>query len=219
MKDTNSSTERKKLFGVFPPVATKDWEAKIRDDLNGADYDKKLLWYTGQGFVARPYYREEDLNDLKHLEALPGEFPFIRGNGEETNSWLIRQDIRVEDIPAANAKTLDILMKGVDSVGFILDEDHTYTYEDLDRLFKIIFAESIEANFICGRSSFNILTIILELVRRYNRSLDKIRGSVDFDPLGELIRTGNCRPSPDAAFDEASQLIQKARLLRQPADG
>jgi methylmalonyl-CoA mutase len=213
MKDTNSSPEHKKLFGAFPPVPTREWEEKIHEDLKGADYEKKLVWSTGQGFAARPYYREEDLKDLQYLEVLPGEFPFIRGNGQNDNSWLIRQDIRVEDIPAANARALDILMKGVDSVGFILNEDRTYSYEDLDRLFKNIFAESIESNFICGRSSLSILTTILELVRHYNRNLDQIRGSVDFDPLGELIRTGNCLPSLDSAFDSGRQLIEKASLL------
>ncbi|HNS16808.1 MAG TPA: methylmalonyl-CoA mutase family protein [Bacteroidales bacterium] len=213
MKDTNSSGEQKKLFTDFPPVPTSVWEEKIREDLKGADYDQKLLWNTGQGFSARPYYREEDLLELKHLEILPGEFPFVRGNAKEDNSWLIRQDIPVEDIPAANARALDILMKGVDSIGFVLDEDHSYTCQELDRLFKNIFAESLEINFVCGKASSDIVTIILELVRRYNRSLDKIRGSVDYDPLGELIRTGSCSPSPDAAFDTGKQLIENAAYL------
>ena len=213
MKDTNSYSEHKNLFGAFPPVPAKDWEEKIHEDLKGADYEKKLLWNTGQGFSVRPYYREEDLEDLGHLEVLPGDFPYLRGNGQGDNSWLIRQDIRVEDLEAANDMALDILMKGVDSIGFILNEDRTYTYDDLDRLFKNIIAESIESNFICGRSSLNILTIILELVRHYNRNLDKIRGSVDFDPLGELMRTGNCLPSLEAALETGRQLIEKASLL------
>ncbi len=213
MKDTNSSGEHKKLLTSFPPVPTSVWEQKIREDLKGADYERKLLWNTGQGFTARPYYREEDLQDLSHLEVLPGEFPFVRGNATEDNSWLIRQDIQVDDIPAANAKALDILMKGVDSIGFVLDDNRAWRYEDLDRLFRNIFAESIETNFLCGKASVDVMTIILELVRKYNRSLDKIRGSVDFDPLGELIRTGGCSLSLDSGFDTARELIDKASLM------
>ncbi len=215
MNDRKNTSDNSKLFDKFPSIPTSDWEERIREDLKGADYEKKLFWNTGQGFAARPYYREEDLQDLRHLGAGPGEFPFIRGNTGKDNSWLIRQDIPVEDISAANLRALDILMKGVDSVGFILDEDGTYTYEDIDRLFKNIHAESIESNFICGRASLTILTIILELVRHYNRNLDMIRGSVDFDPLGELLRTGNYLPSPDTGFDTARQLIEKAILLPQ----
>lgn len=207
MNDRKNPSEDQKLFEKFPSILTSEWEKKIREDLEGADYDKKLLWNTGQGFTARPYYREEDLQDV------PGEFPFIRNAKADNNNWLIRQDIVVADIPEANAKILDILMKGVDSIGLVMDENHPYTYQELDRLFKNIFAESVETNFICGNASLGIVTIILELVRRYNRFLDKIRGSVDYDPLSELVRTGGYPSSLGSAFDMGRELIEKATLL------
>lgn len=56
MSDVNE-----KLFSEFPPVSTKDWEAKIAVDLKGADYEKKLIWKTNEGIKVRPYYRAEDL--------------------------------------------------------------------------------------------------------------------------------------------------------------
>ena len=39
-------------------------------------------------------------------DSLPGEFPFVRGNGKTTNEWLVRQDIVVEDPAEANKKAL-----------------------------------------------------------------------------------------------------------------
>jgi methylmalonyl-CoA mutase len=45
----------------FPPVPTADWDAAIRADLKGAEYDKKLVWRTEEGLAARPYYRAEDI--------------------------------------------------------------------------------------------------------------------------------------------------------------
>lgn len=45
----------------FPPVSAAEWEAAIRADLKGADYDKKLLWRTDEGITVRPFYRAEDL--------------------------------------------------------------------------------------------------------------------------------------------------------------
>ena len=48
-----------KLFTEFPPVATEQWENTIVKDLKGADYNKKLVWKTDEGFSVRPYYRAE----------------------------------------------------------------------------------------------------------------------------------------------------------------
>jgi methylmalonyl-CoA mutase len=49
------------MWEEFPPVSTAEWEAAIRADLKGADYDKKLLWRTGEGITVKPFYRAEDL--------------------------------------------------------------------------------------------------------------------------------------------------------------
>ena len=68
-----------KLFTEFPPVATEQWENTIVKDLKGADYNKKLVWKTDEGFSVRPYYRAEDLENISYLDSLPNQFPFTRG--------------------------------------------------------------------------------------------------------------------------------------------
>ena len=45
-----------RLFSDFPEVTKQEWEKKILEDLKGADYDKKLVWHTKEGFEIRPYY-------------------------------------------------------------------------------------------------------------------------------------------------------------------
>ncbi len=50
-----------RLLEEFPPVPTEEWEAAIRADLKGADYEKKLIWRPPEGIAVRPYYRREDL--------------------------------------------------------------------------------------------------------------------------------------------------------------
>ena len=59
-----------KLFPEFPPVSTAEWEAKIMEDLKGADYQKKLIWKTPEGIDIKPYYRAEDLASASVL-AMP----------------------------------------------------------------------------------------------------------------------------------------------------
>ena len=137
---------KEKLFSDFPPVSTEAWMEKVTADLKGADFERKLVWRTNEGFNVKPFYRREDLDGLKTSDALPGEFPYLRGNRKDDNSWLIRQDIRVEDPAEANAKALDILNRGVDSLGFSVKAkqlDEAY----LETLLKDIKADCVELNF------------------------------------------------------------------------
>lgn len=201
------------LFEEFPPITTDQWKEKIHQGLKGADYDQKLIWHTKEGFSVKPFYREEDLDNLDFMTSFPGDFPFIRGNKIKNNNWQVRQDIKVENFQESNKKALEILMEGVDAIGFIMNESNMYTYEDLDILFKNIFAETIESNFVCGKASQNILEVIIELVKRYNRRLDMIHGSVDYDPLGDLTVKGNFDTDKESSFEKCKKLIETAGHL------
>ena len=91
-----ANNTEEKLFSQFPPVSTEQWEAVITADLKGADYQKKLVWRTTEGFNVRPYYRAEDLEGIKYLGKKSGEFPYVRGN-RCNNRWRIHETIAVKD--------------------------------------------------------------------------------------------------------------------------
>ena len=75
------------LRELFPPVSTSAWDALIRADLPGADYERKLLWRADDGVTVKPYYRVEDLAKVgAAVFAAPGAFPFLRGSGVP---WMI----------------------------------------------------------------------------------------------------------------------------------
>src|SRR5690554_6199805 len=99
--------KNQKLFTEFEPVPTEAWEATINADLKGKDYERALVWKTCEGIRVRPYYRREDIENTGSLQALPGEFPFVRGNKKCDNDWYIRQDIVVIDLAGANKKALE----------------------------------------------------------------------------------------------------------------
>lgn len=44
------------LFSEFPQVPKEQWKEKTLTDLKGADFDKKLVWKTLEGFDLQPYY-------------------------------------------------------------------------------------------------------------------------------------------------------------------
>ena len=56
--------ETKKLFDQFAPVTPEEWRAKAEVDLKGADFEKKMVWRTNEGFNAQPLYRSMDIADL-----------------------------------------------------------------------------------------------------------------------------------------------------------
>jgi methylmalonyl-CoA mutase len=140
-------SQHKKLFEQFPPVSRKEWMDKITSDLKGADFNKKLVWKTSEGFDVMPFYRWEDIQNLNHLKTLPGDFPFVRGAKINNNNWLIRQNIEVDNYQESNKKALDILMKGVDSLGFIINDPETVSLKNLKILLNDIHPESIEIIF------------------------------------------------------------------------
>ena len=62
--------KKEKLFSDFSPVSTEQWMEKVTADLKGADFEKKLVWKTNEGFKVKPFYRMEDLEGLKTTDAL-----------------------------------------------------------------------------------------------------------------------------------------------------
>ena len=104
--------EDNKLFSEFPPVSTEKWEEVIHKDLKGADYDKKLVWKTIEGFNVKPYYRAEDLEGLEYLDSNPAQAPYTRGKHADNNVWDIRQDIKADSIEELNALAVDAVKRG-----------------------------------------------------------------------------------------------------------
>jgi len=109
--------EQKKLFAEFPPVSTSAWEEIIVKDLKGADYHKKLIWKTDEGFDVKPYYRAEDLQGLEYLNTLPDQEPYVRGVRKENNDWIVRQDFYTADPEENNVLARDAVAKGAGAVG------------------------------------------------------------------------------------------------------
>ncbi len=206
--------DKLKFRDDFPPVSTEQWEEIIHKDLKGADYNKKLIWRTLEGFQVRPYYRAEDLGKIKYLEALPGEFPYVRAKKDTDNSWFIRQDIdATENRKEANKHALDILQKGVDSLGFIIDEDNEPAKEEFETLLNTICIPAIELNFVANHASHKIVEYLLEKVDKENIDKAEVKGSVDFNPIGNLNIKGKFCKSAEYSFDRCKEIIEKTKDL------
>ena len=206
-----------KLFTEFPPVSTEQWDAVITKDLKGADYEKKLVWKTHEGFSVRPYYRAENLGDIKSLGEMPGQFPFVRGIKND-NNWLTRQDICLcIGIEKANEEALDILNKGVESLGFILADEKALSVEQMEALLKGISIPAVEINFrkCCPKHSAETLKSFLAVVEKQGVKPEEVRASFDFSPLHRLTVRGTfCEEKAYGYLAEAVKMVAAYPKIR-----
>ena len=204
------ANSKEKLFSDFPSVSTEAWMEKIMADLKGADFEKKLVWKTNEGFKVKPFYRKEDLENLKTTEALPGEFPYLRGTKKDDNTWLVRQDIKVECAKEANAKALDILNKGVDSLGFSLKKKDL-CLEYIDTLLNGICADCVELNFsTCQGATVALANLLVDYFTKKGYDLATLRGSVNYDPMGKMMAKGK---DMTAYLATAKELVEALKSL------
>ncbi len=180
---------KEKLFSEFPPVTTQQWMDKVVADLKGADFEKKLVWKTNEGFQVKPFYRAEDLEGMTITDSLPGEFPFVRGT-RISNDWLVRQDIEVSDSQEANQKALNLIENGASSLGFKISRN-LISAEILDTLLKGIDIKQTEINFrSCSRDAATVAGLFAGYVKKNNINADSVKGSVNFDPFKRMLTKG-----------------------------
>ncbi len=177
-----ATTNCEKLFAEFPEVSTEAWEAAIAVDLKGADYERKLVWRTTEGFNLRPYYRAENLEGLETLGTQAGEFPYLRGVSGD-NNWLTHQTIAVKCPKAANEAALKMLNAGVDSLGFCLcNAEAEFTAEDLDTLLAGIVLPAVELTF-CGKGVGKLVALVLAKAEKEGVAKEDLRVNFAIDPI------------------------------------
>lgn len=206
---------KEKLFDQFPPVSTEEWMEKVTADLKGADFNKKLVWRTNEGFNVKPMYRAEDIADMKTTGSLPGEYPYVRGTKCD-NEWLVRQDIGVENVKDANAKAKDLLTKGVTSLGFALEAENI-TPENIAALLSGIDAEKVELNFTsCIKNSLKLIETLSQYFKSQNIDTENVKGSINFDPFKRILKRGrdfNEYAQKGAEIIKAAAALPKFRVL------
>lgn len=184
------TNNKEKLFTEFSAPTTQEWLDKIQVDLKGADFQKRLVWKTNEGFSVQPFYRREDVEKLQTPNAMPDEFPFVRGNKKDNNLWYVRQEIEASDAKAANAKALDVLNKGIDSLSFRIPGD-AVSAEFVEQLLEGIYCDVVEVNFnTCKRHSVELAKILVAYFEKKGYDKEKVVGSIDWDPIEKIVVDG-----------------------------
>jgi methylmalonyl-CoA mutase len=193
------------LAETFPPVSSDAWDAAVRQDLKGADYDRRLVWRTDEGFSVRPYYRAEDLVPLAaQIASVPGSFPYVRGSGEPfmpagtdpLPQNAVRADLlhdtgatAVQEVGYAVAEGVDRLASAVSrgtaadgaarEFWFVFAVGSSYFLEIAKlRAARLVWAQAVEAFQPADRSSARMRQFVR--TARSNKSV--------YDPYTNLLR-------------------------------
>lgn len=180
--------EKQKLFSEFPPITTEEWMNKITEDLKGADFQKRLVWKTTEGFDLQPFYRKEDVAEETKNEH-PGVFPFTRGCKQD-NNWLIRQEIKEDDALLANKKAKLLLEKGCTSLGFSI-KGNLVSATYINTMLDGIDAEKTELNFkTCIKKAYEFTALLIEYYKERCFNFKELHGSIEYDPIGKQLTKG-----------------------------
>lgn len=159
----------------------------------------------------QPFYTREDVLKLQTPDSLPGEFPFVRGNKKGDNVWYVRQEICVGDAKEANAKALDVLNRGVDSLCFRIKGDDV-SAGLIDTLLEGILCDVVEVNFTtCKRHSLELANILTAYFEKKGYDKEKVVGSIDWDPMEKMVVRG---ADVTALLPIAKQLVEALKDYR-----
>jgi len=194
-----------RLFQDFPPISPGEWKEKIIADLKGADYQKKLVWKTDEGFDIQPFYTAADLDNIRKLQGGTSLYTNKETNG---NDWLIRQDFLFNSAPEkCNEKIIHAVKRGVTSVGIDLNNQQVPGAEELEILFQGIDTTRITIHFMHATDHEKLYSALVKYLNSPGNKNNTIRGSLGFDPIGRIARTGE---SDETAFDRLASLIKSS---------
>ncbi len=166
-------TANDKLLEEFPAIGTAAWEQAIARDLKSADAIKTLEWQTPEGLAVKPFYRAEDIAELKFPAAGPGEFPYARG-ARTAGGWQIREVIDATDPAEANRGAVVALAAGADEIAFSRAEIENAS--DLDAI--LAHLKEIPVHFAAAGEP-----LIQLLIGRLRKQPRAARTSAACDPL------------------------------------
>jgi methylmalonyl-CoA mutase len=184
MKEVKSSV---KLFSDFPETSKAQWKDVVIGDLKGADFDKKLVWKTLEGFDLQPYYTAEDLSDLDYLKKFEGCTLNIQDGSQGPRYWVNREKIVVENALEANSLAIEALNSGADGLVFDLTGKENV---DIKLLLNNILPLHCSVSFIADRNAAKLIKGYFTYESENHIETSQLFGSLNYDPLRNLIVKG-----------------------------
>ena len=194
------------LFTEFEASSYEKWLAAACESLPDKAFDR-IVKHSYEGFEVQPLAHSQDMAGISHLDALPGQFPYVRGTraaGYRSQAWLIAQDIGLSDLRRFNQALVHALANGQTAIYLdsklplnrIEDLEIAFADIDLTKYPLLIQAETGAARL------YRWLSAWLK-----GDALQQIHGCLGADPLNTLVRSGSIASD---AFEQMAAFVQLA---------
>ena len=176
------------LFDDFNPISSKQWKQKIQFELDGADYNKTVIWNSPEDIQVKPFYHSDDFSKSAPVRTQAANFK-------------ICQNIFVYDIEKSIQRAINTIERGAESLRFTIQNETT----DIQKLLENL---PLENRIVY----FNLKFISIDFVKKLD-SISIQKKAVFFcniDPIGHFARDGNWFPTSDKNNFETIEKISKA---------
>ncbi len=215
----------------FPERGRDDWKAQAEKELKGGSADD-LTRHTPEGIAVRPLYTAGDLEDLEHVDSLPGFPPYVRGvraTMYTNRPWTIRQYAGFSTAEESNAfykENLKAGQKGL-SVAFDLpthrgyDSDHPRvvgdvgkagvaidSVEDMKILFDGIPLDEMSVSMTMNGAVLPIMAGYIVAAEEQGVSPDKLSGTIQNDILKEFMVRNTYIYPPEPSMRIVADVVQ-----------
>ncbi|AYN66654.1 methylmalonyl-CoA mutase [Euzebyella marina] len=172
------------MFKEFPPISEKQWKQKIQYELEGADYNKNMVWESREGIMVKPFYHQDSTAYQKYkIELKP-------------KKWNTCQTIDGENVDQAKQSILAALESEIDSIWI----QNIKKYEDLENLLADIKISKTKIHL--QLSSFSLSA--LEKIKRLPNHEQIL---IHLDPISVLAQTGNWPEGNLNCLNQFSELL------------
>ena len=215
----------------FPKRTLDDWKKLAEKELRGRPLDA-LDWETPEGIRVKPLYTEADLENLEHLNTLPGFPPFLRGPRATmyaNRPWTIRQYAGFSTAEESNAFYREALaggQKGL-SVAFDLathrgyDSDHPRvvgdvgkagvaidSVEDMKILFDGIPLDEMSVSMTMNGAVLPVLAAFIVAGEEQGVARAALSGTIQNDILKEFTVRNTYIYPPEASMRIVADIIE-----------
>jgi len=178
------------LFNQFEPISTKQWKQQIQFELKGLDYNETLVWESPEGIKVKPFYHNDET--LSNISTVAPKKPFT-----------IIQNIFVHDVRRSNARALDTLQRGAESIRFTFENDSV----SMEQLMQNLPLQNITYYFHLPFLSIDLVNTIHTFATKNNATVYTL-----IDPIGHLEKEGNWFENLEKDFEKLNAIASKTSI-------
>ena len=207
-----------------------DWKKIALEELKGIKTDR-LIKETPEGIKVKPLYTKDDLEDLNHMNSLPGIEPFVRGPKATmytSRPWTVRQYSGFSTAKESNKfykKNIAAGQKGL-SIAFDLATHRGYdsdnervsadvgkagvaidTVEDMKILFDGIALDKMSVSMTMNGAVLPVLASFIVAGEEQGVPVEQLSGTIQNDILKEFMVRNTYIYPPEPSMRIVSDII------------